>query len=63
MNCLIITNGYGLADGILHQLKRLKDVKDKIKYTLEIEVNKDEAGNWKIVNLTDADIKKIQGMY
>lgn len=38
-------------------------MKDKIKYTLEIEVNKDEAGNWKIVNLTDADIKKIQGMY
>ena len=25
MNCLIITNGYGLADGILHQLKRLKE--------------------------------------
>lgn len=38
-------------------------MKEKIKYTLEIEVNKDESGNWKIVNLTDTDIKKIQGMY
>ena len=54
----VTTNDY-----IDEKLKRLKDVKDKIKYTLEIEVNKDEAGNWKIVNLTDADIKKIQGMY
>ena len=54
----VTTNDY-----IDEKLKRLKDVKDKIKYTLEIEVNKDEAGNWKIVNLTDADIKKIHGMY
>ena len=54
----VTTNDY-----IDEKLKRLKDVKEKIKYTLEIEVNKDESGNWKIVNLTDTDIKKIQGMY
>lgn len=45
------------------KIKRLKEVNDKIKYTLEIEVNKDEDGNWEITDLTEIDIKKIQGMY
>lgn len=45
------------------KLKRLKEAKDKVKYTLEISVIKDSNGNWKINNLTDTDIKKIQGMY
>lgn len=54
----VTTNDY-----IDEKIKRLKNANDKIKYTLEIEVTKDENNNWKIVNLTDTDIKKIQGMY
>ena len=40
-----------------------KEVKDKVAYTIEINVVKDDDGNWKLSNLSSNDIKKIQGMY
>lgn len=45
------------------KLNKLEDAKDKVAYTLEISVLKDEDGNWKISGLSTDDIKKIQGMY
>ena len=45
------------------KLDVLENVKDKVVYTVEINVLKDNDGNWKIVSLTGDDIKKIQGMY
>lgn len=45
------------------KLDKLESVKDKVAYTLEINVIKDEDGNWKITDLSSDDIKKIQGMY
>ena len=45
------------------KLDKLENVKDKVAYTLEINLNKDNNGNWKISNLSQDDIKKIQGMY
>lgn len=41
----------------------LEDAKDKVIYTLEINLNKDNDGNWKVEALSNADLKKIQGMY
>ena len=45
------------------KLDLLEDVKDKVLYTLEINLNKDNDGNLKVEALSNADLKKIQGMY
>ena len=45
------------------KLDKLENVKDKVAYTLEINVIKDNNGNWKLASLSRDDIKKIQGMY
>lgn len=45
------------------KLGRLEKTQDKVKYTLEIKVKKDNDGNWKAESLTQEQIKKIQGMY
>ena len=45
------------------KLDILENVTDKVAYTLEINVIKDDNGNWKISSLSSDDIKKIQGMY
>lgn len=45
------------------KLDKLENVKEKVAYTLEINLFKDEDGNWKITDLSNDDIKKIQGMY
>ena len=45
------------------KLNALEDVKDKVTYTIEFEVLKDEDGNWKLSSLDNETIKKIQGMY
>ncbi|MDO5569350.1 MAG: membrane lipoprotein lipid attachment site-containing protein [bacterium] len=44
------------------KLEALEKTKEKVKYTLYINVLK-ENGNWKVNYLTTADRKKIQGMY
>lgn len=45
------------------KLQRLEKAMDKVTYTLDIDVIKDENGNWYVDNLTNLDKKKIQGMY
>ena len=45
------------------KLNRLEKAKDKVKYTLELTLTKDDNGNWKLNALTNEEIKKIQGMY
>jgi len=45
------------------KLNRLEKEKDKVTYTLEIELTKDDDGIWKINALNNEDVKKIQGMY
>lgn len=45
------------------KLGRLEKTQDKVKYTLEVKVRKDDDANWKVEALTPEQIKKIQGMY
>lgn len=45
------------------KLNRLEKTKDKVKYTLELTLNKDNDGTWNLNALTNEQIKKIQGMY
>ena len=45
------------------KLNRLENAKDKVTYTLEIGLTKDQDGMWKLNALSNEDIKKIQGMY
>ena len=46
------------------KLNRLEQAKDKVKYTLELTLTKDDRDEeWKLNALTNEDIKKIQGMY
>ncbi len=45
------------------KISALKNAKEKVKYTLEINVTKDKDGNWSVDSLTSNDRKKIQGMY
>ena len=45
------------------KLGRLEKTQDKVKYTLEVKVRKDNDGNCKVEALTPEQIKKIQGMY
>lgn len=45
------------------KLEMLEKAKDKVTYTIDFEVKKDENGNWKLSSLSNETIKKIQGMY
>lgn len=45
------------------KIEALKNAKDKVKYTLDLSVVKDDNNNWKVEGLTSSDRKKIQGMY
>lgn len=45
------------------KLNSLEGVKDKVTYTVDFKVTKDEDGNWKLSSLDNETIKKIQGMY
>ena len=45
------------------KIDALSKAKEKVKYTLEINVRKDKDGNWEVAGLTSSDRKKIQGMY
>jgi len=45
-----------------YRLEQLKQAKDKVKYTLEIPVNKID-DNWKVSKLDDDTLKKINGVY
>lgn len=45
------------------KLNRLEQAKDKVKYTLDLRLTKDDDGNWRLNALTNEELKKIQGMY
>jgi len=45
------------------KLNRLEKAKDKVKYTLELTVTKNDNDEWELNALTNEEIKKIQGMY
>ena len=45
------------------KLNRLEKAKDKVKYTLELTLTKDNNDEWTLDALTNEQIKKIQGMY
>lgn len=45
------------------KLDRLEAAKDKVTYTLELSLNKNNEGTWKLNTLTNEQIKKIGGMY
>ncbi len=45
------------------KLNRLEEANDKVTYTLDLILNKDNNDVWKLEALTNEQIKKIQGMY
>ena len=45
------------------KLNRLENAKNKVTYTLELTLTKDNDNNWHLDALTNEQIKKIQGMY
>lgn len=45
------------------KLDLLEAAKDRVIYTLEISVSKDSNGNWRLDSLSNATLKKIEGMY
>ncbi len=47
---------------ITYRLKQLSDVKDKVKYTLELTLSKVD-DEWKLDTISDVDERKIHGMY
>lgn len=54
---------YTIEDYNNTKLNNLENIKEKVIYTLNIEVKKDNDGNWKLSTLENDTIKKIQGMY
>lgn len=54
---------YTVEDYNNTKLDKLEKAKDKVKYTIDFEVKKDDNGNWKLSSLDNETIKKIQGMY
>ena len=45
------------------KLNALENTNEKVTYTIEFNVIKDDNGNWKLSSLDNETIKKIQGMY
>ena len=45
-----------------YKLKKLKEEKDKTKYEITFELEKDD-DSWKIKNLDEVDRRKIHGLY
>lgn len=45
------------------KLNRLENTTDKVTYTIELSLTKDNEGTWKLNALTNEQIKKIQGMF
>lgn len=45
------------------KLDNLEDIGEKVVYTIELMLNKDKDGNWKLNALSNIDKKKLLGMY
>lgn len=56
-------NDYTVEEYNNTKLDSLENTKDKVTYTIDFIVIKDENGNWKLSPLDNDTIKKIQGMY
>ena len=56
-------NNYTTQEYNNTKLDYLEKAKDKVTYTIDFEVKKDNDGNWKLSSLSNETIKKIQGMY
>lgn len=54
---------YTVEDYNNAKLDALEKAKDKVTYTIDFIVIKDDNGNWKLSSLDNETIKKIQGMY
>ena len=53
------------ADSMVHDdvINKLRKVNEKVNYTIEFIVNKDNKGIWELENLTDEMQKKLLGIY
>ena len=56
-------NDYTVEEYNTAKLNALEAAKDKVTYTIDFEVIKDEDGSWRLGTLNNETIKKIQGMY
>ena len=45
------------------KLDNLENIDEKVMYTIELTLDKDEDSNWQLNALTNIDKKKLQGMY
>lgn len=45
------------------RIKRLKNTKDKVTYTIDVEVIKDENGNFRVNEFDSDSIRKLLGIY
>lgn len=48
---------------ITTRIDELEKATEKINYTINFELSKDDSGNWILNTPSDSDLKKIQGMY
>jgi len=56
-------NDYTVEEYNNTKLDLLESTKEKVTYTIDFIVIKDDNGNWKLSSLDNDTIKKIQGMY
>ena len=56
-------DNYTIEEYNKDKLEELKQAKEKITYTLDIELTKNNDGDWIVNNLSNIEKKKIQGMY
>ena len=45
-----------------YKISKMKDVKDKVTYTLNLTLTKDE-DEWELDDITDVDRQKLHGLY
>lgn len=56
-------NDYTIEEYNNTKLDSLESTKEKVTYTIDFIVIKDDNGNWRLSSLDNDTIKKIQGMY
>lgn len=54
---------YTIEEYNANKIEELKKVRDKVTYTLDIELTKNSEGDWKLNSLSNIEKKKIQGIY
>lgn len=56
------TGAYSQEKFINYKLEKLENSKDKVKYTLQLTLTKDD-NEWELDNLTETERQKIHGIY